>query len=309
MLKKEKQIKTNKPMYTYEFMVKKSDTLMTFLISKLPKMSRNNLKSLLSRHKVSVNGKMISQFNYPLAKEDEVKISKSSLPSSIKTLPTKEIKAMRKIIIYEDDDYLAINKPSGLLAIEDDKNKECAYRDVANYLALKGKTIRPYVVHRIDRDTSGVLVFVKNIKLHSLLRLHWNENVELREYYAVVNGKCPQERGTLVNYLKENANNMMLISDRLHGKKAITNYEVLKENAKYSLLRLTILTGRKNQIRVQLKHLGCPVVGDQKYSDGFSPFKRLGLHASQLIFTSPVSKKEIKLKAPLPNEFYQLFEK
>ena len=174
---------------------------------------------------------------------------------------------------------------------------------------MKGASNRPYILHRIDKETSGVLVFAKDIKVHSMLRMHWNEDITLREYYAVVNGTLEEKKGRLVHYLAENENNIVYITkNKKKGKKAITNYEVVKENEEYSLLKVTIETGRKNQIRVQMASIGHPIVGDDKYGDGKTPFARLGLHASELDFVHPETHETMKMKAPVPDEFYRLFD-
>ena len=284
--------------------------MLEFLLSKLD-LSRNSVKNLLSSHKVLVNGSVVTKFDYPLAKDDEVKIAKNPVRDDLKkdkaSSPKTNSSPFRKWIIYEDDEFLAINKPSGLLSVESDKNRESAYSYASAYLKAKDPKARPYILHRIDKDTSGVLVFAKDIKLHSMLKMHWNEDILLRKYIAVVSGRMPQKEDRIVSYLKENVNNLVYVSEERGGKKAITNYKVLKENAKYSLLDVTIETGRKNQIRVQLEDLGHPVIGDEKYGDGEDPIGRLGLHASELVFIHPVSKKKIDLKAPIPKEFSKLF--
>ena len=172
---------------------------------------------------------------------------------------------------------------------------------------LSDPKARPYILHRIDKDTSGVLVFAKDIKLHSMLKMHWNEDIKLRKYIAVVSGRMPQKEDRIISYLKENVNNLVYVSEDRGGKKAVTNYKVLKENARYSMLDVAIETGRKNQIRVQLESLGHPVIGDEKYGEGENPIGRLGLHASELIFIHPVTKQKISLIAPVPKEFNKLF--
>ena len=160
-----------------------------------------------------------------------------------------------------------------------------------------------------------MLVFAKNIKLHSMLKMHWNEQVTLREYYAVVEGILEKKQDTLTTFLKENKNNLVYTTNDPTGQKAVTHYEVVKENGEYSLLKVQIDTGRKNQIRVQMQALGCPVVGDDKYGkkiDGTqvkNPLSRLGLHASRLEFIHPVTKEMISFHAPMPAVFRDFFGK
>ena len=292
--------------YTYIYKVNRSDELLNFLLNKMS-LSRNSIKSLLSSNKVLVNGSLVRQFNYPLAKDDEVKIAKNS----INNLPKKNNKEtvsfnIKPYIIYEDEYFIAINKPNGLLSVQSDKDIISAYKYVEEYLKNKDPKIRPYVLHRIDKETSGVLVFAKDIKIHSMLKTHWNKDVTLREYYAIINGHLEEKQGTIKNYLKENSNNLVYVANS--GKLAITNYETIKQNKDYSLLKVTIDSGRKNQIRVAMKSLGHTIIGDDKYGDGISPINRLGLHASALSFINPISKELIELKAPMPKEFKTIFK-
>jgi 23S rRNA pseudouridine1911/1915/1917 synthase len=210
-------------------------------------------------------------------------------------------------IVYEDDDFIAVDKPVGLLSVESDKERDCAFGWVMEYLRSKDKSARPYVMHRIDKETSGVLIFAKNIKIHSMLKLHWNDCVMLRQYHAVVQGKLDKKEDTVVSYLKENVNNLMYVTHDPTGQKAITHYKVLKEKEDYAFLCVQIETGRKNQIRAQMKALGAPVVGDEKYGDGKGPFGRLGLHASLLKFKHPLTGEEICISAPCPSAFRSFF--
>lgn len=292
---------------TASFKVQRSDELLEFLLRKM-NTSRNNVKHILSNHQILVNGSPITQFNYPLAKDDEIKISKYPVKAMNEVKKHEHKKPLSITIIYEDSDFIAINKPNGLLSVESDKENESAYLYVSMYLKNKNPNLRPYVLHRIDKETSGVLVFAKNIKIHSMLKLNWNDYVTLREYYAVVEGKMEKKSDRLVSYLKENQNNMVYISNDHSGQKAITNYEVIKESNDYSLLRVNIETGRKNQIRVEMNRLNHPIVGDDKYGCNKNPLKRLGLHASKLEFIHPITKEKILLEAKMPDTFMGLFK-
>ena len=302
------------PVYTATYKVNRSDFLLEFLLRKC-NTSRNNVKSLLTRKQVLVNGSLVTQFDFPLAKDDEVKIAKT--PVKGKTAKTRTpVKRQKKAappqeirVIYEDEHFLAIDKPAGLLSVQSDKETECAYGYVLAYLAAKDKNARPFILHRIDKETSGVLVFAKDIKIHSMLKMHWNELVSLREYYAVVEGVFEQKSGTITSYLKENKNNLIYATNDPTGQKAITHYEVIEENEEYSLLKVKIDTGRKNQIRVQLKSKGHAVVGDEKYGSLKNPLTRLGLHASSLAFQDPQTKEILTLRAPVPAAFRALFGK
>lgn len=301
---KKRDIKKGKvnPNSIKEFKVKEECELLPFLISKYPHLSRNNVKSLLSNHQVAVDGAPVSQFNLKLAKDDVVIVSKRRIAKhERKNLP----------IIFENDEFIVINKPSGLLSVASDNEKgRTAYRMVTDFVQQQNKHNRIYVVHRLDEDTSGVLLFAKNPNIRDELQKNWSEIVKSRRYYAITDGVVAKDNDILVNYLKENSLNLMYVtknSKDKDAKKCITEYKVLKRNDKYSLLDINIETGRKNQIRVQLGNIGYFVIGDDKYGEPSDPLKRLGLHSYELSFIHPVSGKLYKFKAPIPIEFEKLF--
>ena len=298
------------PVYTATYKVNRSDELLEFLLRKC-NTSRNNVKTLLSHKKVLVNGSVVTQFNFPLAKDDEVKIAKESVngqtPSRKNPIAPRVQRRSPIKILFEDEDFLAIDKPVGLLSVESDKERECAFEYALAYLKANSKTARPYILHRIDKETSGVLLFAKNSKIHSMLKMRWNESVVTREYVAIAEGVFEKKQDTLVGYLRENKNNLVYVTQDPTGQKAITHYEVWKESEHYSLLRVKIDTGRKNQIRVQLHTAGYPIIGDEKYGHTKNPLKRLGLHASKLEFIHPITKEIISVTSPTPSEFHSLF--
>lgn len=301
---KKQSIKRGKvnPNSIKEYKVKEECELLAFLFSKYPNLSRNNVKSLLSNHQVAVDGAPVSQFNFKLAKDDIVIVSKNRISKKTrKNLP----------ILFESDEIIVINKPSGLLSVASDTEKgRTAYRMVTDYVQQKDKHNRVYVVHRLDEDTSGVLMFAKNPKIWTALQHNWSEIVKSRGYYAIVEGHMEKEKDTFIDYLKENALNLMYVSDdRKNGKKCITSYKVIKTNKNYSLLDVNIGTGRKNQIRVQLGHRGHHVIGDDKYGEPSNPLNRLGLHAYELVVIHPFTGKTMKFTAPIPEEFNNLFRK
>lgn len=299
--------KEEKLVITAFYKVNRSDELLTFLLNKC-KTSRNNVKSLLTNHQVLVNGSVVSQYNFMLAKDDEIKISKHPVHTEEKRMPKASKKVYSINIIYEDDDFIAIDKPYGLLSVESDKERQCAYSYMLEYLQTRSKALRPFILHRIDKETSGVLVFAKNVKIHSMMKLNWNEYVKEREYYAIVEGRMENKSDTIISYLKENQNNLVYSTDDPKGQKAITHYKVIKENNDYSLLKVLIDTGRKNQIRVHMQDLGHPIVGDEKYGYNKNPLKRLGLHASKLVFEHPITHELITIEAGIPNNFLGLFK-
>lgn len=283
-----------------EYPVNKPCELLEFLLETLKGQSRNSIKSILTNHRVSVDGAPISQYNFKLAKGDVVIISKTPIHKKTRSnLP----------IIFENDEIIVINKPSGLLSIASDKEKgSTAYRMLTDYVQQKDKHNRIYVVHRLDEDTSGVLMVAKNEKLRDALQDKWNDLVSSRGYYAIVDGKLDKKSGTLTSYLKKNAQNMMYSSKKAgDGQYAVTHYKVITENENYSFLDVHIDSGRKNQIRVHLGDIGHNVIGDDKYGNPTNPIKRLGLHAYELVLTHPFTNKVMKFKAPVPKEFETLF--
>ena len=305
--KREGQVRVErKPKIEYlgQYKVSRSDELLEFLLRKC-NTSRNNVKAFLTRRQVLVNGSLVTQYDFPLAKDDEVKICKVAAPKQTPTVKHTATSVKRELpkILYEDEDFIAIDKPVGLLSVESDKERDCAYARVLEYLSVKDKKARPYILHRIDKETSGVLVFAKNIKLHSMLKMRWNELVSLREYCALVDGRMEKKEDTIVSYLKEDGNHLVYATKDPSGQKAITHYEVIGESGEYSLLKVRIDTGRKNQIRVHLRSVGHSVVGDEKYGFTKDPLGRLGLHASALTFKHPVSGETVSVRAPFPAEF------
>ena len=250
---------------------------------------------------MSIDGAPISQFNFKLCKGDTVITSKT---------PVRQKARSNLPIIFENEEMLVINKPSGLLSIASDKEKgSTAYRIVTDYVQQKDKHNRIYVVHRIDEDTSGVLMFVKNQKLQEALQDKWNNLVSLRGYYAIVDGILKEKSGTITSFLKKNAQNMMYSSKKKgDGQYAVTHYKVIAEEGNYSLLDVHIDSGRKNQIRVHLGDIGHHIIGDDKYGNPTNPIKRLGLHAYELDLIHPFTGKLMKFTAPTPKEFGTLFE-
>jgi 23S rRNA pseudouridine1911/1915/1917 synthase len=212
-------------------------------------------------------------------------------------------------IIYEDNELLAINKPTGLLSISTDKEKErTAYHMVMDYVRHNNPRNRIFVVHRLDRDTSGVLLFAKNDTIKRQLQNSWDYLVSIRGYIAIVEGKPEEQVGTIKSWLKETSSLLVYsTNDKKEGQKAITHYRVMKENDKYTLLDIRIDTGRKNQIRVHMNDIGHSIIGDKKYGAKTNPLKRLGLHAHVLEFKHPVTKKIMHFETPIPNEFMKLF--
>lgn len=208
-------------------------------------------------------------------------------------------------ILYEDKYVIAVNKPSNLLTISTEKEKErTLYHYVFDYLKKKNKNNKVFIVHRLDKDTSGIVVFAKDPKTKFFMQDNWDKFK--RCYVAVVEGKVKENKGTLKNYLMETKTHVTYVVNDKNGKLAITEYEKVLENKKYTMLSLNIKTGRKNQIRVQLSNMGNPITGDKKYGAKKDPIRRMALVANYLSFTHPKTKEVIVLDIDIPDEIVKL---
>lgn len=277
-----------------KYIVKENEILIEFLKKMFSNLSKNSVKSLLHNEKVFVNGNMTTKYNYELNIGDVVEI--------------REKVAKNIDIIYEDKDIIVINKPSGLLTVATEKEKnKTAYHLVMEYLKKKNKNNRIFIIHRLDKDTSGIIMFAKNERAKHLYQDNWNDIVKKRCYYAVIDGKMENKEGTIKSYLKENGNMVYSVKDR-SGKIAITEYKVLKERKNISLLDINLKTGRKNQIRVHMKENKTPILGDLKYGEKSKLINRLALHAYKLELINPVTKKLLIFETSMPNEIKTLFE-
>lgn len=277
-----------------KYIVKENEILIEFLKKTFSNLSKNSVKSLLHNEKVFVNGNMTTKYNYELNIGDVVEI--------------REKVAKNINIIYEDKDIIVINKPSGLLTVATEKEKnKTAYHLVMEYLKKKNKNNRIFIIHRLDKDTSGIIMFAKNERAKHLYQDNWNDIVKKRCYYAVIDGKMENKEGTIKSYLKENGNMVYSVKDR-SGKLAITEYKVLKERKNISLLDINLKTGRKNQIRVHMKENKTPILGDLKYGEKSKLINRLALHAYKLELVNPVTKKLLTFEINMPNEFKTLFK-
>ena len=301
MIKKSKRVVNQQELKKY--IVKNNCRLIDFLFEIFPSKSRNNIKMLLSKKLVLVDGAPISQFDFEVVSGDVIQISPVSVTS------TKQ-KSSKLKILYEDDNYLVINKPAGLLSVASDKEKTItAYRLCMDYVRSKDIHSRIFVTHRIDKETSGVLMFTKNEKLRNILQDNWNDLVVDREYIALIEGKMEKEEGTIISWLRESDTNLMYSARKKgDGQKAITKYKTIMSNDKYSLMDVHIETGRKNQIRVHFKEANHPIVGDEKYLSTCSPIARLGLHAKKLVIKNPLNDEVMTFVANEDPIFKKVFE-
>jgi RluA family pseudouridine synthase len=276
--------------------------LLDFLRETLTNKSKNNLKSLLAKEMVLVNGSITREYNHKLSKGDIIEIRETKIRTNNNY--NKEIK-----VLYEDEDIIVINKPCGLLSIATSKEKEYTlYHFISTHLKERNKNNKVFIIHRLDKDTSGIVIFAKNQKTKNLFQNNWDKIIRGRYYYAVVNGTLKKKEGTIKEYLIENDKTYMVYStnNQKEGKLAITDYKVVKENKNYSLLDINIKTGRKKQIRVALKDIGNPIVGDKKYGDGKSSINRMALHQYKLELMDPRTNKFIRFKTDMPITFKKL---
>ncbi|MFA9388812.1 MAG: RluA family pseudouridine synthase [Prolixibacteraceae bacterium] len=276
--------------------------LMKHLLAALPHKSRQNIKSLLSHKQVVVNGKEVSQFNFLLHPGDEIKIRGMREP---------EDESFQKFsIVFEDEHLIVVDKHSGILSISTPSEKE---QTVYFHLRAHVKRVNPlnklFVVHRLDRETSGLMLFAKSANVQRLLQDNWHDVITERMYVAIAEGVFSEREGIITSFLHENQGSLKMYSDQNpeNGKKAVTHYKVLKYNKNFSLMEIHLDTGRKNQIRVHLQEMGHPIVNDRKYGSTTNPIKRLGLHSRVLSFIHPITKEQMRFSTPIPNKFVHLF--
>ena len=276
-------------MKAIKFVVKEELELVDYLL-KYSDYSRNKIKSLIKYNKILINKSNKIKLPYKLYIDDLIEINleiEEKLPFEI---------------IYEDEEILVVNKPYGLLTIGSLGEKyNTLYRLVKEY-ARKHK-FEVFIVHRLDRDTSGIVMFAKNERIKLLYQNNWNELALKRGYITVVHGTILSD-GRIDNLLFEE-DNTFVHSSRI-GKRAITNYRVLKSNKKYTMLDIDIETGRKNQIRVHMKEIGHPVVGDKKYGEKGDPIKRMALHSYELKIKHPINNNVLTFTCDYPNIFNKL---
>ena len=283
------------------FQVESPSTLLPFLREKLAGKPAGKVKSILEHGLVSVDGKATTKYNAPLKPGQTVTIG-----AYVPEPPANALAASHPPILYEDRELLVIDKPAGLLTISTGSKEpeDTAYRQMTAYVRRKNPENRIFVVHRLDRDTSGVVVFAKDPVIKEALQEKWDELVTYRGYYAIAEGKMEEPAGRLTSWLKETRTHIVYSSWKAgDGKPAVTNYEMIRQNPDYSFLRVWLETGRKNQIRVQLSELGHPVTGDKKYGAKRDPLKRLGLHAWKLELTHPFTGKRLDLIAEPSQKF------
>jgi 23S rRNA pseudouridine1911/1915/1917 synthase len=285
--------------------VDKPAPLLDFLFEKLTDLKKTRVRQLLKHGCIFVKGRVTTQFNYALRPGDEVHIKNTKLPTA------KHADQTFLDILFEDRDLIAISKPAGLLSVATDKiQSDTAIAEVNNFVneKLSGKARRScyqksvYIVHRLDRDVSGVMLFAKNEETKDWLQEHWPEFS--KDYVTVVEGHPERDSDTIISYLSENKI-LRVISgpERPGAREAQTYYEVIQSGKNYSLLSVTLGSGRKHQIRVHLADIGCPVAGDKIYGAQTNPLKRIVLHACSLKLIHPTTGEPLEIKSPTPDSF------
>lgn len=291
------------------FRVEAASELMTFLLSKLGGMTRTSVKQLLSQRRVTVNAGIQTRHDTPLKPGDVVQINQGR--------GNVELRHPKLRVIYEDDALIVVEKKNGLLTVPyNPKSSETtAYSILKDYVRKQSNRNTIHVVHRLDRETSGALVFAKSAELQEYMRTYWRQLVTKRSYMAMVEGHLQQSQGTITTWFTEDPKTGMVYSSPKDngGQKAVTHFKLIKtavlgegdQALPISLVELNLETGRTNQIRVHMQSMGHPVLGDRKYGHGneFSPIDRLCLHAQTLEFIHPMTEKKVRFEAPLPKEF------
>jgi 23S rRNA pseudouridine1911/1915/1917 synthase len=284
-----------------KFKVAEACQLMDFLLKNLEGKNRNNIKTLLKDGQVFVNSINSTKYNHALFPGQivEVRWQKKTSEAGLQGIK----------IIHEDKDLIVIEKEAGILSIATENKKQVtAYNMLSAYVKRQGNHHKIFVVHRLDRDTSGIMMYARNKKVQEDLQRNWHRMVLERTYLAVVSGIPKKNKDTITSYLKENrALTMYSTNDTDQGQLAITHYETLKHSQYFALLKVNPETGRKNQIRVHLKDIEHPIVGDKKYGSIINPINRLGLHAWVLSFIHPVTKAHLRFESNIPNKFSKLF--
>lgn len=276
--------------------------LMTFLLAKMGGMSRNSIKSLLAHRLVMVNNKVTTQFNLSLQPDD--------LVSVISGRGNVELSHPKLRIIFEDQYLIVVEKKEGLLTVSTGNTDETtAFSILKTHVKKSSPQNRIYVVHRLDRETSGVIMFAKTKEVQLILQENWHRIVTRRIYVALVEGQVEKQEDTIVTWLTENEKSLKIHSSETDngGQQAITHYRCVKSNEDYSLLEIELETGRKNQIRVHMQGIGHPIVGDKKYGAGTSPIGRVGLHARLLAFYHPITTEVVSFETPVPRNFLSIF--
>ena len=278
---------------------KENASLLEYLIKSVNE-SRSKLKATLQGRGIAVNGRMVTQFDYQLKTGDKISISRHKKKNQFKSRYVK--------IVYEDRWLVVVEKNIGILSMAAGHSSLNVKSVLDDYFLKSRQKCRAHVVHRLDRDTSGLMVYAKDIETEQILEHNWHQIVYDRRYVAVASGEIELDNGTIANWLKDNKAYITYSSPTDNGGKyAITHYHVLNRTTEHTLVEYKLETGRKNQIRVHSADMGHPICGDVKYGNGDDPLHRLCLHAYMLCFTHPITGEPMEFSTPIPTIFRSLF--
>ena len=274
--------------------------LLEFLTSALPDAKRGDLKKWLKFGHLAVDGQVTTSFDAPVAHGSVVELNF--------TRPFVVFRHPRLRLVYEDDDIIVVDKGYGLLSVGTDSSKkssvDTAYSILRDYVKRKHPSNKIFIVHRLDRDTSGLMVFAKNMEAKEALQHNWNNMVLERKYVALLDGEMERDSGEIRSHLAETAQHEVYSTDEpSEGKLAVTRYRVRRRGKGHTLAEFSLDTGRKNQIRVHARDLGFPISGDKRYGNGSGPLHRLALHAETLRFAHPVTRQDMNFTSPVPSQF------
>lgn len=283
-----------------QYVVDREAPLLDWMLSALPG-SKTKIKAILQGHGIKVNGKQVTQFDFPLKPGMKVSVSKSKKNDTFKSRYVN--------IVYEDRWLIVVEKKVGILSMAAGHSSLNVKSVLDDYFKRTRQKCNAHVVHRLDRDTSGLMIYAKDMQTEQLLERDWHGTVYDRRYVAVVSGEMEEDEGTIANWLKDNAAYVTYSSPVDNGGKyAVTHFHTLKRTTEHSLVEFRLETGRKNQIRVHTSDMGHPVCGDIKYGNGDDPLHRLCLHAYVLCFYHPVTGKPMEFETPIPAQFRALFK-
>lgn len=283
------------------YQVEQDDTLLNFLLNNV-KESRSKIKATLQGRGIKVNGKTVTQFDYPLPKGTKVDVSKTKRNND-------KLKSRYVKIVYEDQYLVVIEKNVGILSMAAGHKSLNVKAVLDDYFKKTRQRCTAHVVHRLDRDTSGLMIYAKDMETEQILEHNWHDIVYDRRYVAVLSGEVEQDEGTIENWLKDNKAYVTYSSPVDNGGKyAITHFHTLDRTTEHSLVEFKLETGRKNQIRVHSADMGHPVCGDIKYGNGDDPLHRLCLHAYMLCFYHPVTRQPMEFQTMIPAPFRHIFK-
>ena len=294
-----RNINYGQPQYDH-YQVEYDAPLLEYLLQTLKGQSRSKIKATLQGRGIKVDGKNVTQFDFPLKKGMKLSVSKTKRNDLFKSRYVK--------LVYEDRYLVVVEKNVGILSMAAGHSSLNVKSVLDQYFLKSHQKCRAHVVHRLDRDTSGLMIYAKDIETEQILEHEWHDIVYDRRYVAVLSGEVVDEGGTIANWLKDNKAYITYSSEVDNGGKyAVTHYHTLARTTEHSLVEFKLETGRKNQIRVHAADMGHPVCGDAKYGNGDDPLHRLCLHAYLLCFYHPVTKERMEFETPIPTAFKSLF--